>query len=246
MIKILIYLCFSLNSQDYSSVADDYIEQISSFTKKAVILYFESTDMPKDGIIFTEKLIEEIVKKGKIKVVDPMMVAAKFKKFGIKSIGELDYDSTVKLSNDLGSNYVIIGSVLRIDRMIEARGRIVKLPELEIMKVMTHRVYPQWDSTSQKIFPSKKFDKNELKNELKNVKTTDECKYPELVKIASTYDESKYSFSCVMFPCKMIDCSKYPTTRETIYKIYFKDPQKTVITVDDSFNILEKYETNGK
>lgn len=243
MIKFIIYLCFSLNSQQtINSVADEYINSISSFTNKAVILYFESTDMPRDGIIFTEKLMDEIVKRGKIKVVDPMMAAAKFKKFGIKSIGELDYDSTIKLSRELGSNYVIIGSVSRIEKVIESRGRIIKLPDLEVVKSMTHRVYPEWDSSLQKTFPLKKFDKEDLKD----VKTSEECAIPQLVKIASEYNESKYSFVCAEFSCKMVDCSKYPTVKQHLYKIYFKDPRKKVVVVDDSFNLLEEYSTNEK
>lgn len=240
MIKLFFYLLFFINAQySISDIAKDYENSISSFSKRAAILYFESTEgIMRDGIIFSEKLLESIMKNGKISVVDPMISGAKFKKIGVKSIGELDYENTVKLTKELQTNIIVIGSVSRIDNTLEIRGRIIKIPELETLAFLTHRIIPEWDENLKKLNPIKKFSYEGLSN----FKPTKNCSYPELVKIA--YEKNiNYSFACVEFPCKMIDCSKYPTTKNKVYKIYFQDPAKTVVVTDEFFNIIDEYKT---
>lgn len=230
---------FVMAQSSISDIAKDYEENISSFSKKAAFLYFESTEgIMRDGIIFSEKLIESIVKGGKITVVDPMITGAKFKKFGVKNVGELDYENTIRLSKELQTNIIVIGSVSRIDNIVEIRGRIVKIPELDIIAFLTHRIVPEWDDSFKKMSASKK---NSLED-FSDFKPTEKCKYSELVKIA-TQKNIAYPFSCVEFPCKMIDCSKYPTAKNKIFKIYFQDPSKTVIVTDEFFNIIDEYQT---
>lgn len=242
MIEFLFLISFAINCQQkISDVALSYVNEISSITSKVALLYFESTDgIPRDGIIFTEKLLESMVKYNKIKIIDPMMVGAKLKSMNVKNLADLNYESTVNLTKEIGSSYIIIGSVSRISNTVETRGRIVKLPELEVVKVLSFKIYPEWDSDKTKVFPLMKYE--EIDNKEK-VKPTENCPYSELVSIALKNEESKYSYSCASFKCDMVDCSKYPTARKSIYKIYFSDPRKTVITTDDSFNILEKYTT---
>lgn len=242
MIKVLLLLFFlnmSVNAQSsISDISSNYVKTLSSFTSKVGLLYFESTDgIVKDSIIFTEKLLEGIVKDGRIKVIDPMMMAAKFRKMGVERIGELDYDSTLKIKKDIGTDYIIIGSVSRKGNLIESRGRIIKLPELEVVKVLSFTAYSDWDFNKTKSYAAKEY---------KNIKPTKDCSYPELIKIALEKEEAKYGYLCTEFPCGLADCSKYPTAEKLIYKIYFKDPKKKVIITDDSFNIIEEYYTDEK
>lgn len=245
MLKSFLLFSFFVSAQtdvkDVKSLSNDYVSIISSYTQKVAVLYFESTDgVPRDGIIITEKLIEEIVKGGKIKVIDPMIIAAKLHKFGMKNIAELDYDTTTKLSKELGTSILLIGSVSRVEGMLEIRARLLKIPDFEILSFLTHRIIPDWYGDNKKIYPIKKVSSSDISD----IKPTKSCSYPQLVKIAYEKDESKYNFSCIEFSCKIIDCSKYPTVKDKIFKIYFQDPLKTVIVTDDSFNILQEYRTN--
>lgn len=242
-LSLLFFLNINVNAQkSMVDISSNYINALSSFTSKVGLVYFESTDgIVKDGIIFTEKLLEEIVKDGRIKVIDPMMMADKFRKIGAKRIGELDYDSTLKMKKDIGTDYIIIGSVSRRGKLIESRGRIIKLPELEVIKVLNFTVYSDWDYDKTKSYALKGYEKiND------DIKPTKDCPYPELVKIALKNEESKYTYVCAKFSCEFADCSKYPTAEKSIYKIYFKDPKKKVITTDDSFNLIEEYYTDEK
>ncbi|MCX7641703.1 MAG: hypothetical protein N2Z20_03615 [Elusimicrobiales bacterium] len=237
LLKITSFLIFC--QQDIKTIAKDYESIISSFSNRVAVIYFESTDgIPRDGIIFTEKLVESLVKNSNLKVVDPMVAGLKFKNFGIKNLGDINQDNYIKILKEIGTDIFIIGSVSRIGDVIEIRGRIIKAPQFDILNILTHEIFPIWDG-GKKIYPSKKF----ISTDVSNFKPTPECKYPELIKIASEKEVSKYSFSCVDFSCKIIDCSKYPTVKNNLFKIYFQDPLKTVIVTDDSFNILEEYTT---
>lgn len=237
---LTIFLGVFLNAQfKITDVAKDYENNISSFSKRAAFLYFESTEgIVRDGIIFSEKLIESIIKNGKISVVDPMITGAKFKKLGVKTVGELDYENTAKLAKELQTNIIVIGSVSRIDNMLEIRGRIIKIPDLDILMFLTHNIVPEWDENLKKANPMKKFSYEGISS----YKPTKDCAYSELVKVA--YEKNiNYPFACVEFPCKMIDCSKYPTAKNKIFKIYFQDPSKTVVVTDEMFNIVDEYKT---
>ncbi|MCX7641388.1 MAG: hypothetical protein N2Z20_01990 [Elusimicrobiales bacterium] len=225
--------------QDIKTIAKDYENVISSFSNKVAIMYFESTDgIPRDGIIFTEKLVETLAKNSSLKIIDPMIAGFKFKNFGVKNLGDITQDNYYKITKELGTDVFVIGSVSRIDYFIEVRARVIRAPNFEILAILTHETVPVWDG-NKKSYPLKKFDYSDISN----YKPTEKCKYPELVKIASEREESKHSFSCVEFSCKIIDCSKYPTVKNKLLKIYFQDPLKKVIVTDDSFNILEEYTT---
>ncbi|HOJ86044.1 MAG: hypothetical protein N2Z60_02395 [Elusimicrobiales bacterium] len=235
----LIFSFFTfLCSQDISVVSKDYATVLSSYTNKAAILYFESTEgITKDGVIFAEKLMDGIMSNG-IKVVDPMIAGVKFKKFGLKTLGDMEQKNKNQIIKELGTDYAVMGSVSRIGGEVEIRGRIIRISDFEVLKVLTHRIPIYWADENQ----NKTLKKINSKN-AQNLKTTEECKVPELVQIASDMSVSNYPYVCADFSCKMINCSKYPTAKEKIYKIYFKDPSKTVVVTDDFFNILEEYKT---
>jgi hypothetical protein len=167
-----------------------------------------------------------------------MIVGVKFKKLGLKTLGDIEEKNKNQLIKELGTDYAIIGSVSRIGGDIEIRGRIIRISDFEVLKILNHRISAYWADENQ----NKSFKKNNLKN-IQNLKTTEDCKVPELVQIAYDNPVSSYPYVCADFSCKMINCSKYPTAKERIYKIYFKDPAKTVVVTDDSFNVLEEYKT---
>lgn len=237
-LRVIFYFFTSIYSQDISIVSKDYSTVLSSYTNKAAILYFESTEgITKDGVIFAEKLMDGIMNNG-IKAIDPMIAGVKFKKFGLKTLGEAEQKNKNQVVKELGTDYVVMGSVSRIGGELEIRGRIIRISDFEVLKILIHRIPIYWAEENQ----NKTFKKINSKN-IQNLKTTEDCKVPELVQIASDMEVSNYSYVCADFSCKMINCSKYPTAKERIYKIYFKDPSKTVVVTDDSFNILEEYKT---
>ncbi|MGC8729704.1 MAG: hypothetical protein ACP5SD_10620, partial [Elusimicrobiales bacterium] len=102
----LIFSFFTfLCSQDISAVSKDYATVLSSYTNKAAILYFESTEgITKDGVIFAEKLMDGIMNNG-IKVVDPMIAGVKFKKFGLKTLGDMEQKNKNQIMKELGTDY---------------------------------------------------------------------------------------------------------------------------------------------
>lgn len=217
----------ALFSQDKYDAIVSKIGSVVSVKDKVSILQLESFDkIEKDGKIISDKIFTKLYF-NKFNVFDPLI----FKKAAISSLSDLTADNAKELKTKYGIKYIIGGSCFRKNSSeINVVLRVINLDDLSTSAIIEDVLKADW-----------KIDSNQIKTGV--LKPKKGCKEIELVEIAEENLPSPESnYMCTFFSCGEIDCSKY-NVRTGIYKIYFNDDKKTVITVSDDFKILQKYET---
>jgi len=237
MIKLFLILRSFIWAYDYEIVVSTIEGKISDIaTQKIGIVYFYSIDNNEsDGKVIADNIYMKLSEKKKYKILDPIFLN---KKISVEKLSEMSISDAKNISNSLGIKYIMMGTTFRNEDSLEVNLRIIDLSTLDTHSVFKF-VIDDWVKVD-----NKKSIKNAI-DKYKNIRPKENCKDIELVYIAENNKPSDASeYSCAYFPCGLIDCSNFKNVKKGIYKIFFNDNMKTVFTISDNYEIINKYSSS--
>lgn len=116
--------------------------------KKAAVLPFsqaQSTEVFKEGSIISERLITNLVKEGKIEIVERSQLEKVLSELKLENSGTVDLDTAKNIGKILGVDAIVTGTIIKtVDGKAEINVRLIQTEDAKILGAFSEKVEIDW------------------------------------------------------------------------------------------------------